>query len=123
MEEYRDVKGYEGLYQISNLKNIKGRKGNTLKIYPVSGRLTITLHNNGLKKTRMVEHLFNESFPELCVKPYIKTDKGIYFHKGRQRFIAQIYHNGKQKYLGSYICSKMASEVYQKKLKEVRELC
>lgn len=44
---------------------------------------------------------------------------GVYWNKTRQRFVAQIYFNGKQKYLGNFVCEIMAANAYQKALKEI----
>lgn len=65
MEEWKDIKGYEGHYQVSNLGNVRSLKRNKvlkLKIV-VDGRgyCVVTLHNKG-QKIRKVHQLVAESF-------------------------------------------------------------
>lgn len=83
MEVWKDIKGFEGLYQVSNLGNIKhlpysqpyiGRWGNLvirkkkelmLKPAPMkrsNGYLGVTLYKNGKRCTRSVHRLVAEAF-------------------------------------------------------------
>ena len=64
MEEWRDIKGYEGLYQVSNRGKVRSLNyGNTGKIREISQRTNkggyqdVTLHKNGKKKTLTVHRL------------------------------------------------------------------
>lgn len=78
-EEWRDIKGFEGLYQISNYGRVKSldrfidsdhhyferimkvRKGN-------NGYLNLTLCKNGTKNQRCVHRIVAYAFPEICGK-------------------------------------------------------
>ena len=64
MEEiWKDVKGYEGLYQVSSLGKIKSlyNKQN-MKPYIHNGYSRITLHKNGQCKMNMVHRLVAQAF-------------------------------------------------------------
>lgn len=75
MELWKDIKEYEGLYQVSNLGNIKsldkkdslGRKVKGKKMKPIKrkdGYLDITLHKNGKGKHFLLHRLIAEAFIE-----------------------------------------------------------
>ena len=63
MEEWRDIKGYEGLYQVSNLGRIKslnyggckGREGILKPIIDNGGYCRIFLYKNN-KKRKFIVH-------------------------------------------------------------------
>ena len=62
-EEQFDIKGYEGLYKISNLGNIKNRHNRYLKpFYNEYGYQRINLCKNSMKKTQYVHRLVAISF-------------------------------------------------------------
>ena len=63
IEIYKDVIGYEGIYQISNLGNIKNCKKKILKssLYK-NGYLMINLSKDGIVKKRLIHQLVAESF-------------------------------------------------------------
>lgn len=73
MEEWKDVKGYEGLYQVSNLGRIKAmrkvdmrgcvRKEKLMKqVINSNGRPVIHLHKDGERRTLFVHRLVAEAF-------------------------------------------------------------
>lgn len=64
-EIWKDVIGFEGYYQVSNLGNIKGRrKGNLKTFINQFGYKTITLQkcDEGFKKTFLLHRLIAEAF-------------------------------------------------------------
>jgi len=77
-EEWRDIAGYEGRYQVSNIGRVKSlahvtirRNGSKLPLKervlkPVSshGYLQVTLYNSGSKKKFLVHRLVCEAFHE-----------------------------------------------------------
>lgn len=71
MEEvYKDIEGYEGLYQVSNLGNVKSlnysktKKENVLKPGIRNGYLKVDLCKNKTKKTYSVHRLVAKAFIE-----------------------------------------------------------
>ena len=66
MEIYKDVIGYEGIYKVSNLGNIKSLIGNNEKILKLckngGGYSTVNLHINSIMKTRTVHQLVAGAF-------------------------------------------------------------
>jgi hypothetical protein len=65
MEEiYKDVVGYEGIYQVSNFGNVKSCKTGLIRNYYLekNGYYSITLRKNGVGNTRKVHQLVAESF-------------------------------------------------------------
>lgn len=68
-EVWKDIIGYEGLYQVSNLGNVKSlgnsfsRKERFLKLSPQSkGYLTVVLQKNATRKMVLVHRLVAEHF-------------------------------------------------------------
>ena len=66
MEQWKDIKGYDGHYQISNLGNVKSIKKQQHKILVQflcgSGYLKFSLSLNSTVKNKMVHRLVAESF-------------------------------------------------------------
>lgn len=69
MEIWKDIKGYEGLYQVSNkgrvksLGNNKTRKEKILSLKPNNkGYIRVTLYKNNIKKHFSVHRLVAEAF-------------------------------------------------------------
>lgn len=68
METYKDIPGYEGLYQASdagNIKSIVGRYGDEIILKTgrsSAGYLTVTLCKAGKRSTKMVHRLIAEAF-------------------------------------------------------------
>lgn len=62
MENWKAVKNYEGLYEVSNLGNVR-RNGKTLKPFKSNkGYYSIGLCKNGIRKARTIHQLVSESF-------------------------------------------------------------
>ena len=77
LEEWKDIKGYEGLYQVSDLGRVRSldridaaghrRKGKILKLYKnKDGYLQAELYKNGIRKNPHVNRLVAEAF---CPNP------------------------------------------------------
>ena len=78
MEEWRDIKGYEGLYQVSNLGRVKSlgnnktRKEKILKPETINGYLRVCLFKERKGKHILVHRLVADAFiPNMDNKPYI----------------------------------------------------
>ena len=92
-EIYKDVKGYEGLYQVSNLGNIKGLKRqiqvykNRYRTVPekimtkeidTSGYLVCNLSINGIRRKKKIHRLVAIAFiPNPQNKPQINHKDGV----------------------------------------------
>lgn len=93
-ELWKDIKGYEGLYQVSNLGKVRSldsevkcypmerkpytqlRKGKILKPYPQSiGYMTVTLYKDGIGKSWYVHILVAIAFLKNPMKYKIVTFK------------------------------------------------
>lgn len=97
VEEWRDIKGYEGLYQVSDWGNVKSleheytgrnqyggvfigrKKGRVLKqCKDRDGYLIVTLHNNGKQSIGKVHRLVAETFiPNPDNKPVVGHTKTL----------------------------------------------
>ena len=82
-EIWKDINGYEGLYQISNFGNVKSlsnnfsRKEKILKPKQRKGYLYVSLCKNGKRKYYLVHRLVAEHFiPNPDNKPYIDHING-----------------------------------------------
>lgn len=74
MEEWKDVKGYENLYQVSNLGRVRslGRKRKNRSYEPIilrlilksTGYYAVSLHKNGVQKQMLVHRLVADAFCE-----------------------------------------------------------
>lgn len=78
MEEWRDVRGYEGLYQVSNTGKVRSLNYmHTGKIHQISPRTTkdgyqdVLLHKNGVRKLIRVHRLVAIAF---IPNPYNKPE-------------------------------------------------
>lgn len=63
MEEWKDVPGFEGLYQVSNYGRVKSAKRNqVIKLYQKCGYLQTCLYKNGIQKWCLVHRLVWSAF-------------------------------------------------------------
>ena len=78
-EEWRDVRGYEGLYQVSNLGRIRSlprttTRGGILKLYKgKQGYLQVGLCKNNIRSTHRVHKIVMESFTDYVSRGYDKN--------------------------------------------------
>lgn len=73
-ELWKDIEGYEGLYQISNLGNVKNLRTEKVKVSSIAntGYKSITLYKNRTKKTFSVHRLVAQAFiPNPDNKPQV----------------------------------------------------
>lgn len=83
-EIWKDIKGYKGLYQISNLGNVKSlkreklKKDKIIKPYNTKGYLRIGLLKNKVRKGHFIHRLIAQEFiPNPENKPFINHINGI----------------------------------------------
>lgn len=81
MEIYKDIKGYEGIYQISNLGNIRSLNYNKFRILKLKndrGYFTVCLCKQNIKKQHSVHRLVANTFIyNLQNKPQVNHINGI----------------------------------------------
>lgn len=93
-ENWKDIKGYEGLYQVSNLGNVRGldrkvlngkryvkRKGRISKQFNLGKYKYVVLYKNGKSKNLLTHRLVAEAFipnPDNlpCVNHIVPVDDG-----------------------------------------------
>ena len=76
IEEWKDIKGYEGLYQVSNLGRVKSLKFGKERILKTGvdryGYISVNLYKNNKRKLCKVHRLVAEAFiPNLENKPEV----------------------------------------------------
>lgn len=64
MEIWKDIKGFEGLYQVSDLGNVRNAKSKNLKALNLngSGYYQVTLYKANATRTRKVHQMVAEAF-------------------------------------------------------------
>ena len=55
---WKDIKGYEGLYQVSNLGDVKSKKAKIMKPKNEKNYLKLYLCKNGKKKTKYIHRIY-----------------------------------------------------------------
>lgn len=79
MEQWKNIEGYEGRYQVSSKGQVRKNDGTYLKQSNIYGYKTVNLHSNGKQKSYRVHRLVAQAFiPNPESKPYIdhiNTDK------------------------------------------------
>jgi uncharacterized protein with NAD-binding domain and iron-sulfur cluster len=65
VEIWRDVVGYEDLYMVSNLGNVKNSKGLIFKPSNMNGYKVVSLHKNKIRSQGKVHRLVAMAFPDL----------------------------------------------------------
>lgn len=81
-EKWLDIKGYEGLYQVSNMGNVfsvarLGTKGGEIKTIIVNGYKKVKLYKNGKMKTFSIHKLVAQAFiPNPENKPQVNHIDG-----------------------------------------------
>lgn len=81
-EIWKDIKGYEGLYEISNKGRVRNNKGKILKSWFKNRYLykDIILMKNGKRKHFLIHRLVAEAFiPNSENKPQVNHINGIRF--------------------------------------------
>ena len=160
-EEYRDIKGYEGFYQVSSLGAVKGLERKTLdgkrlkekvlKLGLGGMYLTVNLCKEGISKTFhvhslvataflghkssghkvVIDHIDNNRLNNIADNLQLTTQRrntskdkkgcsseytGVSWNKQANKWISNIYINGKFKFLGVFTNEIEAHEIYQKEL-------
>jgi len=90
-EEWRDIAGYEGLYQVSNSGNVKvvksfhsTKNGKLFQLKPgANGYVRISLWKNGIRKMLCVHHIVCEAF--IGSRPKGKVVNHIDFNRANNR--------------------------------------
>lgn len=85
MEEWRDVIGYEGLYEVSSLGNVRSSyTGRVLSPGVSQGYYYVALYKDGMRRNKQVNRLVAEAFlPNLDNHPLVhhknelKTDNDV----------------------------------------------
>lgn len=63
IEEWKDIEGYEGIYQVSNFGRVKSlKRDKTLKLITGSNYLKVNLYINNSMSTKSVHRLVAEAF-------------------------------------------------------------
>ena len=86
MEEWKEIPGYEGLYEVSNMGNVRNvRRNKLLRLSKTNNRyIRVSLCKNGIKTGLTVHRLVTEAFlpnpdnlPEVNHKDEDKTNNRV----------------------------------------------
>ena len=85
MEEWKNIIGYEGLYEVSNIGNVRNVRRNTLlKLSKNQGYIQVHLYKNGIRTGLKVHRLVAEAFipnadnlPQVNHKDEDKTNNSV----------------------------------------------
>lgn len=83
MENWKDIKGYEGLYKVSSYGRIMTvrKKAILCPAKTISNGLTVSLSKNGKSKTKQISRLVANAFiPNPDNKPYVDHIDGVRYH-------------------------------------------
>ena len=83
MENWKDIKGYEGLYKVSSYGRIMTVRKNAIlcPAKTISNGLTVSLSKNGKVEKRQVSRLVAAAFiPNPENKPYVDHIDGVKYH-------------------------------------------
>ena len=88
-EIWRDIKGFEGIYQVSNIGRVKNSKGRIRSLKTNNkGYYIISLYKNNIEKTYLIHRLVAQAFlpnpnnlPEINHKDEIKSHNMIWVNE------------------------------------------
>lgn len=142
MEEFKSIPGFEGRYEASNKGRLRDSRGNILKQTPASsGHLTVNLNNGERRKSYLVHRIIAETFfgfsnlvidhvdgnpannsienleyvtvrenTRRWAQQNVRKHTGV--HRKKDKWGAQIWFRGKNRFLGSYKTKKEAHNAY-----------
>lgn len=100
IEEWKDIKGYEGFYQISNFGRVKSLYFNKEKILKLSfskGYLQVTLHLRGEVKTKPIHRFIMETFNPIDDMNNYNVNHKIVNYENRNKKVSNKQRNDVKK--------------------------
>jgi len=128
MERWKNIKGYEGLYQVSNNGNVKSLVSNKLLKQCINqdGYHQVCLYKNGHKKNMLVHRLIAEAFiPNPDNKPTINHIDGnranndlnnLEYATMQEQLVHSVNILGHKRIINDY-CRQRQKELHEKKVK------
>ncbi len=94
------------------------------KIYHKGVHIYLGLYNSEMEASNVYQEALSKindgSFnPDDYKREWTSKYKGVCFHKGTNKWVAQITINGKKKHIGLFPTEALAHQAYQAKLKEI----